>query len=644
MSSFVAAFERLFASRRDVWAEGYPSPTNPDKYRYRRVDEELTPERLKEHLLGSVVIGVYPIMTDSSVAWFAVDFDGPADADNPFEIAYTAAKRQAQQFESAGMSVHLERSRSGNGVHLWGFLEEYMPAAVVRRAVRSLLLDDSVTLDRIYPVQNELTPQRPLGNLIALPFHGESVKQGNSVFLDAQGEPINPRTWLDTVTRIPAYIIDAVAGAVDAQDKAVMFAAQRDAGYVASQTGALKVLSSYGCRFFRHTYENRGSLKEPEWYAALQISAHFAHGRDLAHIISRGHAGYSEEETDLKFSQALANPKIGCQWIHENYPQYACEGCPMKAPHWLAKKPILELVGGQSARIARVAGTAKDIERYRRLDAGAEVSGIPTGLPGLDRWTRYRRAELFVVGARPSLGKTQLMIHSAVAVAKTGVPVYVFSAETGEQALRDRMVSHIARIDSLLLRGEGYRKLSAEEWRSIERASAELEELPIYVDYASLSADDILQQVEYAMLRSRADLSQQAVLFFDYLQFGSRLSGETRFEQITRASTEFKFLSKILNQTVVVFSQLRRDVEGDDDPDMSAFRESGQIEQDMDVGILIQGERVEGEWASRTLHIVKQRDGRANIKIPMRLNQTYGEWDYAGNPEVSERPLLDEVE
>lgn len=518
-----------------------------------------------------------------------------------------------------------------------------MPAAVVRRAVKTLLLQD-VSLDRIYPVQNELTEQRPLGNLIALPFHGGSVKLGNSVFLNADRQPVNPREWIEQVERIPARLLDALASQQEARDKVVLYSAQAEHGYVANQTGALKVLSQYGCRFFRHTFVNRATIKEPEWYAALQISAQFAHGRELAHVISRGHPGYSEEETDQKFSQALANPKVGCQWIHENYPQLACEGCPMKAPHWLAKKPILELAGGQAAHISRVGNLSKDVERYRRLDAGAEVSGIPTGLPGLDRWTRYRRSELFVVGARPSMGKTQWMIHSAVAVAKTGMPVYMFSAETGEQALRDRLVAHLAQVDSTLLRGEGYRKLADDEWQRIERATQELEELPIYVDYASLGANDILQQVEYAVLRSRADLSKQCVIFYDYLQFGTRISGETRFEQITRSSTEFKFLAKILDQTVVVFSQLRRDMEGEDEADMSAFRESGQIEQDMDVGVLIQGERVEGEWASRALTIVKQRDGRANVKVPMRLNQTYGEWFYSGNPEQAERPLLDEVD
>jgi len=90
-------------------------------------------------------------------------------------------------------------------------------------------------------------------------------------------------------------------------------------------------------------------------------------------------------------------------------------------------------------------------------------------------------------------------------------------------------------------------------------------------------------------------------------------------------------------------SQLVRSAEGDDSPDMTWFKNSGRIESDIDLGIIMTGERMTGDWATRSLHIVKQREGVANVRMDFSLQQTYGFWRYVGMPEhdVSRAPLFD---
>ena len=151
----------------------------------------VTDREIRWHLSGAddrgkpFVMGVYPMLRDETCHFLAVDFDGPTWAADA--LAYLEA--------CAGHDVPaaLERSRSGNGGHVWVFFEQALSAAVARR-LGALLLTDAMdrrpdlgfrSYDRFFPSQDTL-PRRGFGNLIALPLQAEPRRGGNSVFVDSE--------------------------------------------------------------------------------------------------------------------------------------------------------------------------------------------------------------------------------------------------------------------------------------------------------------------------------------------------------------------------------------------------------------------------------------------------------------------------
>ncbi len=204
----IALFRDLFRGREDVYARRWENPDGRSGYSpaalkdwktinaskpadRKKVDRitrkflPLTDTVVENHLLGKETVGIYPLLLDETCWFVAVDFDKKTWADDSHAFLNTCRE--------LGVPAVLERSRSGNGGHVWIFFESAIPASTARKLGCALLtrtmerrhqlgLD---SYDRLFPNQDTM-PKGGFGNLIALPLQFAPRKSGNSVFLDEE--------------------------------------------------------------------------------------------------------------------------------------------------------------------------------------------------------------------------------------------------------------------------------------------------------------------------------------------------------------------------------------------------------------------------------------------------------------------------
>lgn len=249
---------------------------------------------------------------------------------------------------------------------------------------------------------------------------------------------------------------------------------------------------------------------------------------------------------------------------------------------------------------------------------GSVVTGIPTGFLELDELTSgLQRSEMIVVAARPSMGKTALALNIAEHVGADnigpdgkGLAVAVFSLEMAAQQLAERMLCGRAHVDSHQLR----RGLVSESDHSkLQDAADSLARAPIFVDDTpGLTPLELRGKARRLKLQHDIQL-----VVIDYLQLMYVPGAESRQNEVSTISRHIKALARELNIPVIVMSQLNRSPEGREDhrPRMSDLRESGAIEQDADVVIMLHREdyyHSEADYEpthTAELIIAKQRNG-----------------------------------
>lgn len=215
------------------------------------------------------------------------------------------------------------------------------------------------------------------------------------------------------------------------------------------------------------------------------------------------------------------------------------------------------------------------------------VTGIPTGLADLDRLTAgWQRGELVIIAARPSIGKTAFGLHLALAAGRAGKHVVVYSIEMMGERLGDRCLSAWATDLSATHLRTG--QLSADEQQQALDAARELARLPIHVDdNPKTGMDHIRSSARLLKGKGRCDC-----IIIDYLQLcemKSEQKNRNREQEVAEASRKAKLMAKELDVPVILLCQLNRDCEtrADHRPALSDLRESGAIEQDADVVMLL---------------------------------------------------------
>jgi len=226
-------------------------------------------------------------------------------------------------------------------------------------------------------------------------------------------------------------------------------------------------------------------------------------------------------------------------------------------------------------------------ERIEKLHRGeGNLRGLPTGFPELDNLlSGLQKSDLIVVGARPSLGKTSLVLdiarHAAV---KAKEPVGLFSLEMSREQVVDRLISAEAQVPLWRLRTG--RLTDDTDFELIQHALDTLSRAPLFID--DTPSPNILQMRSMAR-RLQVDHGLSLIVI-DYLQLiQPRTNSDNMVQQVTEISRGLKGLARELNVPVVAVSQLSRAVDQREVkiPRLSDLRESGSIEQDSDVVLFI---------------------------------------------------------
>src|SRR5580765_7626375 len=226
------------------------------------------------------------------------------------------------------------------------------------------------------------------------------------------------------------------------------------------------------------------------------------------------------------------------------------------------------------------------LDTIEKLHARKElVTGVPTGFTDLDEMTSgLQPSDLIIIAARPSMGKTSLVLNMAQHVGtKTDMTVGIFSLEMSKEQLFLRMLTGEARIDAHRLRG-GF--LGERDWGKLSQALGTLSEAKIFIDDTP-SIGVLEMRAKCRRLQAQHGLN---MVIIDYVQL---MQGRGRFEnrtlEVASISRSLKGLAKELRVPIVVLSQLSRASEqrSDHRPQLSDLRESGALEQDADVVIFI---------------------------------------------------------
>ena len=218
--------------------------------------------------------------------------------------------------------------------------------------------------------------------------------------------------------------------------------------------------------------------------------------------------------------------------------------------------------------------SSEDAEQYK---------GYTTGFSDLDKViTGLNRSDLIIIGARPAMGKTSLALNMARNTALLGKKkVLFFSLEMTKQQLAERVLSTEARVQSTKMRtGE----ITGEEWERLATATAILSKVDLYFDDTS--------NMTVPEMKSRIRrLRDVDAVFVDYLQLmKSGVRSDNRVQEVSEITRSLKLMAKDLNIPVVVLAQLARTTEGrgkSHRPQLADLRESGSIEQDADIVIML---------------------------------------------------------
>ena len=254
-----------------------------------------------------------------------------------------------------------------------------------------------------------------------------------------------------------------------------------------------------------------------------------------------------------------------------------------------------------------------------------KLPGLPSGFDNLDLLTQgFQKSDLIILAGRPSIGKTALSLNMALNIIKTSnLPVILFSLEMSKEQIMYRILSLETNINQMRLKNG---KLYQNDWIKLTKIIKIVSKLPFFIDdTANLSLQDIRLKIKTILLKQ----TKIGVVIIDYLQLMQNSDFKTgnRVQELSYITRALKNLAREFNIPIIALSQLSRNVDNriDQKPILSDLRESGSIEQDADLVLMLYRSKGintnQNEKSPVTdLIIAKQRNGPVGT-IKLQFNE-----------------------
>nr|WAJ57586.1 replication helicase subunit [Actinocyclus sp. (in: diatoms)] len=260
--------------------------------------------------------------------------------------------------------------------------------------------------------------------------------------------------------------------------------------------------------------------------------------------------------------------------------------------------------------------------------------GISSGFYDLDSMTQgFQKSDLIIIAGRPSMGKTAFSLNIAInIVKKQKLPVLFFSLEMSKQQLIYRLLSNETNISNIRLRSGNIRK---KDWLKLSNTIKTFSCLPLFIDdNATLSITDIRLKIKKLIFEE----TKIGLIVIDYLQLmqNSNFSSNNRVQELSQITRSLKTIAREFNIPIIALSQLSRNVETrlNKRPVLSDLRESGSIEQDADLVLMLYRDNYYNQNTSQTdfteLIVAKHRNGPVGT-IKLKFDPIYTKFSSATN-------------
>jgi len=252
------------------------------------------------------------------------------------------------------------------------------------------------------------------------------------------------------------------------------------------------------------------------------------------------------------------------------------------------------------------------------------IFGLPSGFDNLDSLTQgFQKSDLIIIAGRPSMGKTALGLTIAMnVIKKVKLPVLFFSLEMSKEQIISRLLSMETTINQIKLKNG---KLDSNDWIKLNKMIKIMSKFPFFVDDSvNLAIQDIRSKIKTVLFEQK----QIGLVIIDYLQLMQNSKGinENRVQEISKITRELKNIAREFNIPIIALSQLSRNVENriDKKPILSDLRESGSIEQDADLVLMLYKNQYPNQNSEIIdLIIAKQRNGPiGTVQLKFNPKQT----------------------